>query len=208
MTCNHYHTVVGLALLLSIAPLAAQADSLQGPSFVLDQVWAVEAGDWNGDGATDAAMILAPSNEQEDAGLVLYLSDRETTRLQLSAWHPNLLWGNRELFGQEPRLVLDDYGRLVAVTQNSAIGRGRWEQTITMSWGDGWQVDGFSYDHYDTLDLAHQGRCDLNYLSQTGKILSGEALEQQTFELAAVPAPRLEDWRAVDALGTCGLLGD
>ncbi len=196
------------ALCLPLTVGNAQADALEAMTFDLRQIWAVESGDWNADAVVDAALIFGPSNQQDDAGLALFLSDAETGRLELDAWLPNLLWGNRQMYGQEPRLVLDDFGRLVVVTQNSAIGRGRWEQSFTLTWQKGWRGEGFSYDFYDTLEMSAQGRCDLDYLSQTGTIARGEQAQPQAFELAAVPPPPIDEWQAVDALGTCGLLGD
>ncbi len=175
-------------------------------TFALTEVWAAEAGDWNGDGVVDAALILGPSQDGEDAGLALYLSDSDTGRLELSAWHPRILWGNRAMFGQEPSLLLDDLGRLVVVTQNTAIGRNRWQQSLTLRWDQSWQVDAFSYDYFDTLDLEHQGRCDLDFIAQSATVVRGESQEQEVFELAAAPPPKLKEWQNAYALVVCGLV--
>lgn len=171
-------------------------------------MWAAEAGDWNADGAVDAALLIAPGESGDGVGLALFLSQSETGRLELNSWHPDLVWGNRQMFGQEPGLTLDDFGRLVVVSRNTAIGRGRWEQSLTLSWQQAWQVDGFSYDYYDTLDIEQQGRCDLDFTAQNAKISRGQNQEPQSFELAAVSPPELEDWQETFAFSVCGLSGD
>lgn len=198
------------SLALGIAGLCALGlgASAQANTFALEQIWAAESGDWNADGSVDAALILGPEQGGDNAGLALFLSDPETGRLELDTWLPGLLWGNRAMFGQEPQLVLDDFGRLVVVTRNTAIGRGRWEQTLTLSWRQAWQVDGFSYDYYDTLDMDQQGRCDLDFTTQTAQIIRGQDQDIQSVELAAAPPPELADWHQAFAFSVCGLSGD
>ncbi|MDQ0561621.1 hypothetical protein QO004_003415 [Rhizobium mesoamericanum] len=141
----------------------------------IDPVRIVDAatGDWDGDGRADLALLVAPEDSASDdqTGLYIYLrdSDHELLRLSLSA--PNKIWGSTSadgVFGQEPSLK--PAGKSVAIhSQNSAIGRDRWDQTLTVAYRNKqFVVAGYTYNHYDTLDPNAGGTCDYNAL--TGKL--------------------------------------
>jgi len=67
---------------------------------------------------------------------------------------------------------------LLIKSENSSIGRDRWEQTVTVTYlGGKWLVAGVAYMARDTLDPKHAGKCDINFLTghgtRNGKPLSG-----------------------------------
>jgi hypothetical protein len=81
-------------------------------------------------------------------------------------------------------------------SQNDAIGRDRWDQTLTLAYRNGaFVVAGYTYNYYDTLDTNHNGSCDYNVL--TGKVTKDgkdSKAEPQTI--------KIEDWD--DKLGQKG----
>ncbi|CCM75234.1 hypothetical protein [Rhizobium mesoamericanum] len=116
----------------------------------IDPARIVEAatGDWDGDGRADLALL----------------------RLSLSA--PNKIWGSTSadgVFGQEPSLKAAGKSSIAIHSQNSAIGRDRWDQTLTVAYRNKqFVVAGYTYNQYDTLDPNAGGTCDYNAL--TGKL--------------------------------------
>jgi len=128
-------------------------------------------GDWDGDGRVDLALLVAPADSAGDdqTGVYIYLrdSDHELLRLSLSA--PNKIWGSTNadgVFGQEPSLKAIGKSSIAIQSQNSAIGRDRWDQTLTVAYRNKqFVVAGYTYNHYDTLDPNAGGSCDYNALT-------------------------------------------
>jgi len=158
--------IAGLALSAAFTANAEQIDAAR----IVDAA----TGDWDGDGGMDLALLVAPADSASDdqIGIYIYLrdSDHELLRLSLSA--PNKIWGSTSaegVFGQEPSLKAVGKSSIAIHSQNSAIGRDRWDQTLTVAYRNKqFVVAGYTYNHYDTLDPNAGGSCDYNAL--TGKL--------------------------------------
>ncbi|KRB53189.1 hypothetical protein ASE04_08225 [Rhizobium sp. Root708] len=155
-----------LALSAAFTTQAGQID----PSRIVDAA----AGDWDGDGKPDLALLVAPEDSAGDdqIGIYIYLRDNDHELLRLSVNAPNKIWGSTAsdgLFGQEPSIKAVGTSSIAIHSQNSAIGRDRWDQTLTLAYRNKqFVVAGYTYNHYDTLDPDAAGSCDYNAL--TGKL--------------------------------------
>lgn len=161
-------SITSIALLCSFS---AFADPIEVPLITPDAIFSVATTDWNNDGIEDPVMILN-INDGEQFDVLFFLSD-EYGRLALSHHIPDMIWGSSAMFGQEPSVTKTPYGSIIIGSQNSAIGRDRWEQKLTIAYRDNQLIlAGFTYSFYDTLDTENYGNCDLNLL--TGKGLTNE----------------------------------
>ena len=107
--------------------------------------------------------------------------------------YENLGWAGIAA-GTLPRLELAPNGSLRLITENSAIGRNRWEQVLTIAHRDGaYRVAGYTHAFYDTLDLDSGGFCDVNLLTGRGLLQIGKGEERAVREWA-MRAPPLADW--------------
>ncbi|MHA7772444.1 hypothetical protein [Roseibium sp. M-1] len=89
------------------------------------------------------------------------------------------------MYGQEPSLEAQEHGSLKVLSENSAIGRNRWEQVLTIAYRGGeFRVAGYTYSYYDTLDPDANGLCDVNLLTGKGE-LNGKPIKTT---LGALPA--------------------
>lgn len=92
------------------------------------------------------------------------------------------------MYGQEPWLEANEHGSLKIYSENSAIGRDRWEQILTIAYRNGaFVVAGYTLSYYDTLDPDAAGKCDVNLL--TGKGVHND----KTFK-TKLPATAVADW--------------
>ena len=126
------------------------------------------------------------------------------------AGYPGLAWMGG-MAGQEPHLEVTEGGSLRVVSMNDSVGRDRWMLTLTVAHRDGaLRVAGLTYDWRDTLDLAAGGTCDLNLLTGRGTVAGASSGRAPTpVRVAGPPAPRLEEWPALEArfLSQCGDAG-
>lgn len=101
-------------------------------------------------------------------------------------------------WGTLPSLSVNGAGSLVIASENDAVGRDRWHQTLTVAYRDGaYRVIGITYDHRDTLDLSSGGSCDLNL--STGRGTAGG--KPVTAKLSPIP---LADWSDGKLPAACG----
>ena len=125
--------------------------------------------DWNGDGLEDIADLYPSASEplEPKATLLIFLAEAPD-RLRLAIRKENIVW-HSSMYGNEALLSLNGQGSLVISSQNEAIGRGRWNEKITVMYQNGtFIVAGFTYNYRDTLDLAAGGTCDVNFLTRNG----------------------------------------
>lgn len=129
-------------------------------------------GDWNHDGEADLALLVASPAQGDDIGIYIYLRDKDHALLTLATQAPGKVWGNGSLdgmFGQDPSIEALSSGSIAVHSQNSGIGRDRWEQALTLAYrNEQFVVAGYTFSHYDTLDTNNTGACDYNVL--TGKV--------------------------------------
>ncbi|SOC45695.1 hypothetical protein SAMN05892877_11783 [Rhizobium subbaraonis] len=169
------------SLLFSGLAVAASAQD-----FLAERIFAAAMGDWNKDGSPDLVVIARPSEGSDDNGVYIYLAEPSEARLQLKVAAPNKVWGNLTLFGQEPAVAALANGSIKLTSQNSAVGRDRWEQSLAIAYRNGqFVVAGYTYSSYDTLDPNNTSQCDLNVLTgkgmANGKPVTARA-ETVTFE--------------------------
>lgn len=170
--------------------------------FPAERVLSSASGDWNKDGKQDLALLVAPENEDDDLSLYLYLMDADHPLLRFAVASHNIAWGNHDLdgmFGQDATIEALASGSIAIHSENSAIGRNKWHQTLTIAWRDGrFVAAGFTYSDYDTLDPEAGTDCDYNIL--TGKlVLNGK---QRKIEPRIL---RIEDWDRGGIAGVCEL---
>lgn len=163
------------------------AASATAQDFPAERIFAAAMGDWNKDGSPDLVVIAKPSDgSDDDNGVYIYLADPSEARLKLKVAAPNKVWGNLTMFGQEPGITALANGSIKLTSQNSAVGRDRWEQSLTIAYrNEQFVVAGYTYSSYDTLDPNNTSQCDLNVLTgkgtANGKPVTARA-EAVTFE--------------------------
>jgi hypothetical protein len=187
-----------LAVGLLIMPAGITATSAQDASEMTiapDQIFSVTTGDWNKDGAQDAVIMIETPEQEFD--VLFYLTD-EDRRLKLHDHVKEMVWGASAMFGQEPSVTTRENGAILISSQNSAIGRNRWEEKLTVVYRKNrFIVAGFSYSHYDTLDPDTNGECDLNLLTGKGTLNGGTIrFERQPVSVQDF-AGQSDEWRAL-----------
>ncbi|HVK92713.1 MAG TPA: hypothetical protein VM468_15160 [Mycoplana sp.] len=187
-----------VALLLVVAGLLPQG--AMANDFPADRIVAAATGDWNKDGSQDLAVIARPAEGgDEDNGVYIYLADPGESRLKLKVAAPNKLWGSLVMFGQEPGVSAMPNGSIRLTSQNSAVGRDRWSQSLTLAWrGAQFVVAGYSYSSHDTLDPGNSTECDLNVLTGKGTA-NGKAVTAKGAQIA------FEVWDDEIGRKACGL---
>lgn len=187
---------------LALVVALATASGATAEELAPERIIGAAIGDWNRDGNADLALLVAPKSDEEDIGIYLYLRDKDHLLLSLAASAPNKVVGNASLdslYGQDPTISALPTGSIAVHSENSGVGRDRWEQTLTIAYRNGaFVVAGFTYSQYDTLDPDHNGACDYNVLS--GRVSSDgkdNKVEAKTLAVA--------DWD--DAIGrkACGI---
>lgn len=125
--------------------------------------------DFNDDGVLDKAVLV---QGKEDVDLYIYLSAQDG-EMKLAAYNPGIVWSG-VMFGTVPSLTQNPETKsLLLQSGNQAIGRGRWMQTLTISYRDNaFIVSGFTHESYDTLEPDNAHSCDYNLL--TGKAIVDE----------------------------------
>ncbi len=163
-----------LALLLLAAPAAAEP--LAGPV----------RSDLNNDGRAEMFTLLDTGDGTAD--------------LQIE----NTGWGNGVIYaediawvggiGQRPELALAENGSVQVISMNEAIGRDRWELTLTIAYRwDAYRVAGFTFRWRDTLDPDNWGICDLNLLTGRGILQQGSLDRPIRTTQAPLPATAWKD---------------
>jgi hypothetical protein len=191
---NMRRFIFAAALLSAHAAFGADFD----PARIVDAA----IGDWNGDGKPDLALLAEAADDADDdqLGIYIYLrDDHDLLRLATSA--PGKIWGTtvpEGIYGQEPSVKAAGKSSIAIHTQNSAIGRDRWEQILTLAYRNNqFVIAGYTYSHYDTLDPDGGGTCDYNAL--TGK------LQKDGKDVKAEPRTiAIADWKDETGQSICG----
>lgn len=172
------------AFLTVCAPFpAALADAEPGATKPGDVIASLD-GEWNGDGRKDHAALLV---SEEGADLALYLSGSRNGGVP-TVIARDIVWHGGDLMGQGAGLEESKGGGIVVTSQNTAIGRNRWNERLTLAYRQGaMRVAGYSRTAYDSLDLSWKQNCDINYLTGRG------LLNEQPIQVKA-GAPLVQDW--------------
>ena len=192
-------------LALALVATLAATTTAWADEIAPERIIAAATGDWNKDGNQDLALLVAPKDEDENIGLYIYLRDKEHLLLKLAASAPDKVVGNSNIegmFGQDPAISALPSGSIAVHSENSGIGRDRWEQTLTIAYRNAsFVVAGFTYSHYDTLDPDAGGSCDYNVL--TGKVTNnGKDRKVDARTIAIV------DWTDDAGTKACGISND
>jgi hypothetical protein len=157
---------LGCAAALAASPSLAQ-QSAPAPGPTPETIISALSTDINGDARLDR--ILLSQNEGGDATLWVYLGkDKPDGGL---AFDPPIIAKSivfaGTAFGQWPALEMNRTGSSLLVrSQNEAIGRTSWNQTLTIAWRNNQLVvAGLTYQFQDKIDLRQSGSCDVNFLS-------------------------------------------
>lgn len=156
-----------MTALLGLTATTAQAAEAIDPARI---VFAA-TGDWDKDGSSDLAMLVAPvEGTDEDYAVYIYLNDGDTDRLKLKTVVPNKVWGDLTMAGRAPSITALENGSILITTHNDSVGRDRWEQKLTVAYRNfDFVVAGYTYTSYDTLDPDNTTECDFNVLTGKGK---------------------------------------
>lgn len=195
ITACHLALVVGIGL----PPQPALADD-----WPVSRIVSVATGDLDGDGARDAALLVAPDADSTDDHALIVLRGTGFDEGAMEPWlsFDDAAWGGTGMVvGNRPSVNFTGAGSLLLKSGNGAIGRDRWFQTVTLAWRDeALLVAGFTYSFYDTLDPDANGGCDIN-------ILTGSGISTDNGRDSAVSrrAQRLElgDWLSAGAPILC-----
>lgn len=157
-----------MTALIGLFAIAAQAAEAIDP----DRIMFAATGDWDKDGNTDLAMLVAAAEgSDEDHAVYIYLNDGDTERLKLKTVAANKVWGNLTMAGQAPSITALPNGSILITSHNDAVGRDRWEQKLTVAYRNfDFVVAGYTYTSYDTLDPDNTTDCDFNVLTGKGKL--------------------------------------
>ena len=158
-------------------------------------------GDWDQDGQQDLAILAASAEDGGQIGIYIYLRDGEHQLLRLAVSAPGKISGTTDAdgaFGQEPSINAIGKASIAIHSQNSAMGRDRWDQTLTLVYRDKqFIVAGYTYNYYDTLDPNAGASCDYNAL--TGSMQkNGKSVEATPKTIA------IEDWTDETGQAICG----
>lgn len=170
--------------------------------FPAERIIAAATGDWNKDGAPDLAMLIAPA-EGSDSDMVsisILLQSNDHALLKPAVEARDKISGNYRhdgLYGNDPDIKALGNGSIAVTSQNSAIGRNRWEQTLTIAYRNGdFVVAGYTYSYYDTLEPDAAGKCDYN-------VLTGKATVNDKIVKAAPRTIKIQDWDEEKDRGPC-----
>ncbi|SMY08261.1 hypothetical protein [Flavimaricola marinus] len=173
-----------LLLAIFLIPGVAMADRILGEV----------TSDLNGDGTAET-FILREFDEGY-ASLILVTESGAPVEFRAVAW-------SGMGAGNQPSLALAPNGSVQIISENAAIGRNRWTQTLTIAYRAGaYRVAGYTYSWYDTLDLEFAGTCDVNLLTGNGVLdqLGHKPKSISDPNLVAVP---LGDWTMDSAVEAC-----
>ncbi len=125
----------------------------------------------------DIVRYRATLVETED-GADLYIFTDAGSGWEQKVHAPNIVWRGA-VYGQEPWMEVNEHGSFKIHSENSAIGRERWEQSLTIAYRKGaFVVAGYTFSHYDTLDPDTAGECDVNLLTGRG-VNSGKTFKSK-----------------------------
>ncbi len=186
--------------ILAAIALALPACTAMAQEFPADRIIAAATGDWNKDGAQDLALLVAPGDDSDMISIDIFLQSDDHKLLKPAAKARDKIFGNYShdgLYGNDPDIKALGNGSIAVTSQQSAIGRNRWEQTLTIAYRNGdFVVAGYTYSYYDTLDPDSAGKCDYN-------VLSGKAMVNDKPVKVAPKTIKIENWDEEKDRGPC-----
>lgn len=182
--------IVALSALaiLTAAPVLAAPLPGAPPVVPPSKIVSAASGAWTDDGSVGRA-VLIDDDDNASVDLVIYSgnSTNPDQGLKLSAFaHDIASSGN--MMGNTAELRQTQKGALQIYSENMAIGRDKWERTMTLAFRGGhFVVAGLTMTAFDDLKPNSAVSCDLNFLSGTGK------MGKKTLKVAAGGIP-VDKW--------------
>ncbi|MDJ0827918.1 MAG: hypothetical protein QNJ16_20725 [Rhodobacter sp.] len=176
-----------LAVLLGLAAGSAVAQTI-GP---------IVASDLNGDGRAERFALIDTGDGAADL------------QIENTGWGNGVIYAERIAWvggiGQRPELSLAPNGSVRLTSMNEAIGRRRWELSLTIAHrNDAYTVAGVTFRWRDTIDNTDAGVCDVNLLTGRGTLWR-DGRPEQRFRTTAKPRPATQ-WKDDTPLPKdCGL---
>ena len=151
--------------------------------------------DMNSDGSMDRA-VLVNNPDETSVDLLIYLGEDAAHKMKLALNKPEIAWTGA-MWGQLPSLESNNKDSLLIKSENSAIGRDRWSQKLTVAYRNNeFVLAGYTYDSYDTLDPKAGKSCDVNLLTGKGK-KNAKAIT------VAKKSPLIKDWQNEGGIPEC-----
>lgn len=185
-----------LAMALTLVSVQAKAELSREEAAILPRVAAVVSVDITQADIGNERAILIIDDADEVADLVIMASEPDDAAGQALIVARGLVWSGR-MAGQEPTLSVDPDNNLTVHSQQTAIGRTIWEETLTVSEHDGEiLVSGYKFASSDRI-TAREGQCDWNLVS--GQWTSRTSQPNSDDLMLAGKLPRtiaITDWSA------------
>ncbi len=176
------------AAILAAAPVFAAPLPGAPPAVPPSKIVSAASGAWTDDGSVGRA-VLIDDDDNASVDLVIYSgnSTNPDQGLKLAAFaHDIASSGN--MMGNTAELRQTQKGALQIYSENMAIGRDKWERTMTLAYRGGhFVVAGLTMSAFDDLKPNSGVSCDLNFLSGVGK------LGKKTLKVAAGGIP-VDKW--------------
>jgi hypothetical protein len=120
----------------------------------------------------DEARAILTQNAEGAADLHIYFSTAGPNAgehpFKLVLTKKNVVFAG-SMWGQHPSLSINDKGSLVVASTNTAIGRTKWTESLTVVFRNGeFVIAGIAYSAYDGIDPKAGGSCELNLLAGRG----------------------------------------
>ncbi len=130
------------------------------------KVIAATTGSFSNDGTMTRA-VLIEDKDNDAADLAIYAANVGDDYVQVAFAHDIAFSG--AMFGTQPELRTTKTGALQVYSENTGVGRDKWERTLTLAFRDGhYVVAGLTLSAWDGLDPKGGGTCDVNYLTGKG----------------------------------------
>ena len=159
-------SAAALLLALPVSAFAQAAPANISPGKVVSAT----SGAWTNDGSQGRAVLIDdPDNASVDLAIYTGDSANPGQTLKLAAFaHDIASSGNMD--GNTAELRQNRKGALQVYSENTAVGRDKWERTMTLAFRGGhFVVAGLTLSDYDDLNPNSGLSCDINYLSGVAK---------------------------------------
>ncbi len=151
--------------------------------------------DMNSDGSMDRA-VLVNNPDESSVDLLIYLGEDGAHQMKLALNKSEIAWTGA-MWGQLPSLESNNKDSLLIKSENSAIGRDRWSQKLTIAYRNNeFVVAGYTYNSYDTLNPDAGKSCDVNLLTGKGK-------KDNKAITVAKKSPLVKDWQNEGGIPEC-----
>ncbi len=177
------------SIIAFLAAFCGLSASLRAEDPALQNVLSAVTLDFKNEGETDRAVLT--QNADDAANLYIYFSTPDPNSSEgafklILAKKSVVSAGS--MWGQHPSLGVNDKGSLVITSSNTAVGREKWTQSLTIAFRNNeFVIAGITFSTHDGLDPKAGGHCDLN-------LLAGKGLRNGKPVSVSSPPIKLADW--------------